>query len=128
MDTRAHLEEYRALREELETAVLPLAGSLDGRTFTFQASLHGLALAVGGYAVIEDAAGARLAQVLELESIRTEGTQVAFGDNLTTEVPIRVAVGSGTVLEGGGGPFHDALVRPARPDEVAAWLERTAPR
>ena len=31
------------------------------------------------------------------------------------------------MLEGDGRPFHDAAVRPARPDEVAAWLDRTRP-
>ena len=32
------------------------------------------------------------------------------------------------MLDGDGRPFHDAPVRPARPDEVAAWLDRTRPR
>ena len=117
------------MRRELEAAVLPLAGSIDGRAFTFQASLHGLALAVGGYVVIEDGDGARLGQVLELEAIQVEGAELAAAeDGVRTQVPLRVAVGSGTVLEGAGGPFHDALVRPATPDEVGAWLERVAPR
>ena len=43
-------------------------------------------------------------------------------------MPIRLARGAGTVLEGDGAPFHDAMVRPAEPAEVAAWLERRAPR
>src|SRR5687768_7762326 len=118
MDTRARLEEFRAVRRELEAAVLPLAGSIDGRAFTFQASLHGLALAVGGYVVIEDDDGARLGQVLELEAVQVEGAELAAADGVRAQVPLRVAVGSGTVLEGAGAPFHDALVRPAAPDEV----------
>ena len=40
---------------------------------------------------------------------------------------IRFGRGDGAVLEGDGRPFHDATVRPARPDEVAAWLDRTRP-
>ena len=40
---------------------------------------------------------------------------------------IRRAVGSGLLLDQGG-PFHDAHVRPARPDEVSAWLEGTRRR
>ena len=47
------LERFRAVRRSLEEAVLPLATSLDGRRFTFQASLHGLELQLGGYVVIE---------------------------------------------------------------------------
>src|SRR4051794_9459170 len=129
MDTRTRVEEFRDLRRELEGAVLPLAGSLDGRAFTFQASLHGLALAVGGYVVIEDGAAAWLGQVLELEAARVEGTELTAPDGgIRAQVPLRLAVGSGTVLEGPGAPFHDALVRPATPDEVRAWLERGAAR
>lgn len=37
---------------------------------------------------------------------------------------IRVALGTGTVLEGDGRPFHDAPVRPATADEVSAWTGR----
>ncbi len=36
------LAEYRIMRREMEASVLPLATSVDGRRFTFQASLHGL--------------------------------------------------------------------------------------
>ncbi len=129
MDTRTRLEEFRDLRRELEGAVLPLAGSLDGRAFTFQASLHGLALAVGGYVVIEDGDTARLGQVLELAAAQMDGTELTAPDGgIRTQIPLRVGVGTGTVLEGAGTPFHDALVRPAAPDEVRAWLERAAPR
>ncbi|QNN55078.1 ATP-binding protein [Nocardioides mesophilus] len=43
------------------------------------------------------------------------------------QVRVRLAEGVGTLLEGDGRPFHDAAVRPARPAEVAAWLERVRP-
>ena len=43
-DVQASLEEYRGVREALETAVLPLATSVDGRRFRFQTTLHGLEL------------------------------------------------------------------------------------
>ena len=129
MDTATRLAEFRAVRRELEVAVLPLAGSLDGRTFTFQASLHGLALAIGGYVVIEDDAGARLGQVLALDhDARGAGGEIGGDDGVRRSVTLRVAVGSGSVLEGDGAPFHDALVRPASAEEVGAWLERSAPR
>ena len=60
------LSEYRARREELERGVLPLATSVDGRRFTLQASLHGLALQAGGYVVIEGDGSTCLGQVLTL--------------------------------------------------------------
>ena len=48
------VDEYRRVREELERGVLPLATSVDGRQFTFQASLHGLTLQTGGYVILEE--------------------------------------------------------------------------
>ena len=48
--------------------MLPLATSVDGHRFTFQASLYGLQLQVGSYAVLDAGAGVpRLGQVLALE-------------------------------------------------------------
>ncbi|HEX3188365.1 MAG TPA: hypothetical protein VHS30_01065 [Streptosporangiaceae bacterium] len=41
------LETFRAARRDIEASVLPLATSVDGRRFTFQASLYGLQLQVG---------------------------------------------------------------------------------
>jgi len=37
-------EEYRRTRAEVESSILPLATSVDGRQFTFRVSLHGLTL------------------------------------------------------------------------------------
>jgi hypothetical protein len=124
------LERFRAVRRDLEAAVLPLATSVDGRRFSFQASLHGLELQTGGYVILGEG---RLGQVLELEMGLREGTdldlppdeQSAFG--LRTQVPIRHARGSGTVLEGDGAPFHDVAVQPATSAEVREWLERARP-
>jgi uncharacterized protein len=36
------LESFRETRRDLEASILPLATSVDGRRFSFQASLHGL--------------------------------------------------------------------------------------
>jgi hypothetical protein len=121
------LERFRAVRRELETAVLPLATSLDGRRFTFQASLHGLALRLGGYVAVEHGGGQRLGQVLELEPAQASGAELALpgegedGVALTAGVTIRFARGAGALLEGEETPFHDATVRPATPEEVRAW-------
>ncbi len=133
MGVREQVEAFRSLRRELEEAVLPLSTSLDGRGFSFQASLHGLEFETGGYVVLEDDSGARLGQVLTLEHAQMEGTEAGFGGDggdapsFRTRVPIRAAVGEGTILEGDGRPFHDVLARPAAPEEVAAHLERVAP-
>jgi hypothetical protein len=44
------LDSFRAVRRDIEASVLPLATSVDGRSFTFQASLYSLQLQVGSYA------------------------------------------------------------------------------
>lgn len=124
------IDEYRALRRELELAVAPLATSVDGRRFAFQASLHDLALQAGGYVVLGD--GERLGQVITLEAATAEGPDLAValgeGAEARSRITLRHARGEGDVLEGDGAPFHDASVRPALPAEVDAWLERTRPR
>ena len=122
-DYLAELEEFRGLREALEASVLPLATSVDGRRFEYQASLHGLELEAGGYVVLDAGGESRLGQVLSLEMEQRETSTL----DRPGQILIRVARGAGTLLESGGRPFHDALVRPATPDEVAAWLERTRP-
>jgi hypothetical protein len=127
------LARFRSLRDSLEASVLPLASSLDGRRFSFQASLHGLALRLGGYVALEGAGGSRLGQVTELEMSRHDGAEFDLPGNdgapaMRAGVPVRLAVGAGVVVEGDGAPFHDAAVRPATAGEVAAWSERTAQR
>ena len=109
------------MREALEASILPLATSVDGRSFVYQASLHGLELEVGGYVVLDAGGEPRLGQLLSLEMERRETGAL----DRPGHILIRVAGGVGTLLDGGGPPFHDASVRPATPDEVAAWLERT---
>jgi DNA helicase HerA-like ATPase len=122
-DVQASLEEYRDVREALETAVLPLATSVDGRRFRFQTRLHGLELEAGGYVLLEGRGSSRLGQVLSLELHSEDAT----GPGLP-QVRIRVGSGEGVVLEGDGRPFHDAVVRTARPEEVGAWLDRIRPQ
>ena len=57
---------YRSTREHIERETLPLATSVDGVTFEFQASLHGLTLERGCYVMLEDDDGARLGQVTDI--------------------------------------------------------------
>jgi len=130
-DASATLARYRAVRREVEQAVLPLATSIDGRRFSFQASLHGLALQLGGYVILEGEGGARLGQVLDLHEAVAEVGSLRSGSAddgaLESRLRLRVAEGAGVVLDGPPAPFHDALARPAITDEVRVWLERTAP-
>jgi hypothetical protein len=127
----AGLDAYRSLRRELERTILPLATSVDGRRFTFQASLHDLAFQAGGYVVLENGIEPQLGQVITLESASREGPELALdlADDFSahSRVLLRYAQGDGVVLAGDGAPFHDASARPAEPGEVAAWLERTRP-
>ena len=124
------LERFRAVRRSLEEAVLPLATSLDGRRFTFQASLHGLELQLGGYVVIEDGDRRGFGQVLDLSLEHASGTELDLPSDvpgslgLKTGVTLRLARGEGAMIEGDGAPFHDAMLRPATAEEVRAWTGR----
>jgi hypothetical protein len=62
----SQLDTFRETRRDIEASVLPLATSVDGRRFSFQASLHGLELQAGGYAVLDDGGTRRLGQVLSV--------------------------------------------------------------
>ena len=129
--TGTHLERYRTLRAELERSILPLAGSVDGRTFTLQAALEGLELELGGYVVLEGGDTPALGQIRALEESTMEAGTVGLASadadaSLSARVVLRLAVGAGVVLDGDPGPFHDRRARPATPDEVRAWAERTA--
>jgi len=131
--TMQRLEAYRSLRSQIEASILPLATSVDGRRFRFQSSIEGLALRLGGYVALEGDGDAPLGQLRSLEAAEVDMGQVGLppgeGDDAAGQarLPIRLARGEGVVLETGAGPFHDRLLRPARPEEVAGWLERTSP-
>ena len=122
-DMRESLDRYRAVRRQLEEEILPLATSVDGRRFSYQASLHGLVLQAGSYVVLEEGSERRLGQVVTLGLGRHQGPDLG-----AARVVIRGAEGDGRVLDGDGSSFHDATVRPATPDEVRDHLEQTAPR
>ena len=121
MSLDERLEAFRANRRELEASILPLATSLDGRQFSFQASLHELDLQVGGYVVMESKGLARLGQIVALRLAMQEVSDVAGVD-----IALRHVQGDGVILEGADRPFHDAMLRAATPDEVRAWTQRSA--
>jgi len=66
-DLAHRMDSFRALRAEIEAGVLPFASSVDGHRFSFQAGVNGLALRLGGYAMIEGDGAATLAQVRSLQ-------------------------------------------------------------
>ena len=130
----AHVEQFRDVRRQLEDAVLPLATSVDGRRFSFQAPLRGLELQPGGYASIEDGGARRLGQVLDVEVAHIDGPEIgrAIGEaadavDMRSRTVLRLARGNGVVLDGEPGPFHDASVHAAAPETVSAWIEQEQP-
>ena len=131
-DLSADLSSFRETRRKLEASVLPLATSVDGRRFTFQASLHELAFRLGGYVVLGEPGSTQLGQVLTLELDTQRGAEMTLprdaGESLQihTEVPIRYARGEGITVDGDPVPFHDAPVRAATQAEVWSWLRRAA--
>jgi hypothetical protein len=101
------LDSFRTVRRDIEASVLPLATSVDGRRFTFQASLYGLQLQVGSYAVLDAGAGVpRLGQVLALEMDQQPGAELTLppgaegAPEARTEVHIRYARGEGVIVDG----------------------------
>jgi DNA helicase HerA-like ATPase len=122
----AGLAEYRDVRDQLEALIQPLATSLDGRSFSYQAPVA-LTLQAGGYVVLEGEGRTALGQVLELELTLFEGSELAgtLGDDGTgyrTHVRVRAATGHGTILDRAAVPMPTASIRPARADEVGALL------
>ena len=125
------LAEYRELRSRLEERILAIATSVDGRRFELQAPLHGLNLPPGGYAILESDGATRLGQVLSLRLEQVDAAEVGWegsggGPSVRSKLAVRAARGEGVILAGDGAPFHDATIRAATPDEVAAWLGERA--
>ena len=131
IDVKAGLDRYRDVRRQLEEQVLPLATSVDGRRFTYQTSLYGLAVQAGSYVALEQGSERRLGQIVTLEISRRPTLELGSSEEgepaHRAQVVVRAAEGEGRVLSGDGSPFHDAMVRPATADEVREHLEETAP-
>jgi uncharacterized protein len=108
-------------RHRLEAAIPAVATSVDGRRFSFQASLHDLAFEPGSYVVLDDGDGGRLGQVVTVELARADAASVMASGAAESAV-VRYAVGEGRLLDGPMTSFHDAGVRPATPDEVASHV------
>jgi DNA helicase HerA-like ATPase len=125
------VDTYRTLRAQAEASILPLATSLDGRRFSFQAGIEGLELRLGGYVIIEGDGSATLGQVRSLRVAEADIGEVGLaGDDeadVRTRLMIRLARGDGVILDRDAGPFHDHLARAATAEEVQAWQADVAP-
>src|SRR4051794_28214960 len=124
--TGAGLAAYRSLRRELEDAVLPLAGSLDGRRFAFQASVSHPQVLLGGYVRLSFGEEVVLGQVTSLRTELQPGPVVELALDGSSavgrgEVRFRAARGDGIVL-GPSGPFTGARLERAPPPDVEGWL------
>ena len=117
---------YRNLRERLERSVLPMATSVDGVRFQVQASLHGLTLRRGGYVQLGTGERGRLGQITDL-GVRSVQAEVQGATGGASSMLLRLAEGTGLVLDADGTPFHDAPVRPAESEEVGAWFAGARP-
>jgi uncharacterized protein len=122
VELAAALADYRALRQGIERHIPPLATSIDGLTFELQSSLDDLEFRRAGYVVLGGGDEMRLGQVTDVRVGSVDASESALAQG--TSVHVRLALGSGVVLEGDGRPFHDVDVRPATPEEVGAWCDR----
>jgi DNA helicase HerA-like ATPase len=141
-DIRAELDRLRNIRTAIEDAILSLATSTDGRTFSLQAPVAGATLRPGGYVVLEVEQGPTLlgqiisADVTLLQAGAVSGLSVGTEEGLqfSGELPIRLLQGTGHVLGSLGsgglepaptGSFKDARMRVATEDEVRPQLAGT---
>ena len=86
------VDAYRTLRAQAEASILPLATSLDGRRFSFQARIEGLELALGGYVMLEGGGGATLGQVRTLAVAEAELGDVGLAGEDEADVRTRLTI------------------------------------
>ena len=112
---------YRHVREHIERSLLSMATSVDGWFLEVQASLHHLVLTRGCFVALETDSGTRLGQVTDVR-MDSQRVDVPGDAGSTSGVVVRMAVGTGLMLDSDRVPFHDAPVRLARPEEVSGWF------
>ena len=112
--------------------MLPLAGSLDGRAFTFQASLHGLALArrrLRRDRGRRRGRGSARCSSLEADARRGHRARRAGdADRLRRRCRCGSRSGAGRCSRAPARRSTTRSLRPATPDEVRAWLRARARR
>lgn len=128
---REQVEEARELRRTLEDGILPVATSLEGQIFRFEAPL-GLNLMPGGYVRIDLEDGSAIGQIFGIELVSRSGPELSgrLHDEASTEfratIRVTYAAGTGQVL-GPCPPFHDATISPLEPSALAEHLAATRP-
>jgi hypothetical protein len=128
------VEQFRALRAQLERMILPLAHSLDGRRFEWQAPRHEPSLTVGGYVMLRSPDGnSRLGQILDARLVEEAAGELGVaadgsGSTLRSTVSLRLVRGHGAVLHGAAGPFSDAALQAAAADEIADYRAQVGAR
>jgi len=111
-------------RRKLEQSVPNLASAIDGRRFTFQTSLHGLALTAGAYVTI----GAdRVGLVHSVEEASIDPAELGL-PGAPPGGRVSIARGHGLMLDGPGTPFHQESFVAAEPSVVADWIEGAGTR
>ncbi len=115
--------------QDAREEVRAIATSIDGRSFSFQASLVDLTLRIGGYVVLGNSPTPLLGQILSMEvgHVDTSETSVAASRDAGTSQRRQAAVGTGSLL-GDARPFHNAAVRRATAQEIGAWSDGSRPR
>ncbi len=113
------LADYRHVREQIEREILPLATSVDGLSFEFQASLHDLALRRGGYVMLEADGAVGLGQITDVrvDSVEAAGQGVS---GAASNVLIRLARGIGD------DPRHQRTAVPRRTRPPGGGRSRSA--
>ena len=99
------VDDYRQAVEGIERSIRPLATSVDGRRFSFQASLHDLALQTGGYVVLERDGETSFGQVLTLRPDSAEFPRPG-ADTGHSRVTVRPA----------GSPIYVPTIMAPKPD------------
>jgi hypothetical protein len=143
VDTRSGIDEqldsFRRARRDIEASVLPLATSLDGRRFTFQASLYALQLQVGAYAVLEDGGVLRLGRSSlssstssrQTRSRSTPPTRAATGPGHVGRRagPYRGLLGGrGAVSPAAAGAHHSRIALAGVREQSPRWRDTRRPR
>jgi DNA helicase HerA-like ATPase len=105
-----------------------MAASIDGRSFSFHASLDDLQFRVGSYVVVTDGEHRWLGQVLTLELglVEVRSEPAGSASDIRPAHKVAAALGSGLILAESR-PFHRATVQPASAAEVTEWQTANRP-
>ena len=119
---------YRDVRDRIERSTLPLATSVDGRSFDFQASLHGLSLRRGAYVELEHSGGRRFGQITDLARTDTRRRTARCGRFDHQRADPRGRGPGPSPRPGGTIPRRTGQAGPTRRGErLARWNQASGP-